>query len=64
MSSNKGLNFWLGNAILALALLLLLNMGALWEQMGMLAMVLWVITVGIGAYLVLSGQVDGGNGPT
>lgn len=63
MSSGKGLNFWLGNAILALALLILINMGALWEQLGMMAMVLWVVMVGIGAYFVLSGQSDNPDGP-
>lgn len=61
MPGGKGLNFWLGNAILALALLILLNIGALWEQMGMMAMVLWVGVVGVGAYFVLTAQSEGNN---
>lgn len=56
-----GTNFWLGNAILALALVLLLNIGALWEQMGPLAMLIWAGLAGLGAYLLMHGK--GGNKP-
>ncbi len=49
----QGPYFWWGNGILALAMLLLLFMGSLWEKMGVMAMVLWVVLAGIGAYLVM-----------
>lgn len=35
-------NFLIGNAILAVALMLLLFMGSAWEAMGIGAMVLWI----------------------
>lgn len=46
-------NFWLGNAILALALLMLLYMGTLWENLGILALLIWAVLAGIGAYLLM-----------
>ncbi len=46
-------HFWLGNAIMALALLMLLLMGKLWQLMGSGAMVLWGLTVALGLYLLL-----------
>ena len=51
--------FWLGNAVLAVALLLLLFMGKLWEVMGVGAMVLWTVLVGIGVYLLMSDKGGG-----
>lgn len=53
-------NFWLGNAILAVALLVLLFMGSLWEIMGIAAMVLWTALVVAGVYLLMS---DKGQSP-
>jgi hypothetical protein len=54
MNNDKpGTKFWLGNAVMALALLLLLNIGSLWESMGMGAMVLWVLVVAAGLYLLM-----------
>lgn len=46
-------NFWLGNGILAVALLLVLFMGSLWELMGRGAMVLWVVLVVAGVYFLM-----------
>lgn len=46
--------FWLGNAILGLALIMLLYMGSMWETFGPLAMVLWAAVAGLGIYLVMS----------
>lgn len=46
--------FWLGNGIMALALLMLLNIGPLWEALGIGAMVLWVLVVAVGLYLLMS----------
>ena len=46
-------SFWLGNAILAVAMLVLLFMGRLWEVMGIGAMVLWTALVISGVYLLM-----------
>ena len=46
--------FWLGNGILAVALILLLFMGKLWEVMGVGAMVLWTAMVIAGVYLLMT----------
>ncbi len=45
--------FWLGNAILAIAMLMLLFMGSAWESLGGAAMVLWIGLVALGVYLVM-----------
>ncbi len=47
-------NFWIGNALLVLALVILLNMGSLWEQLGAMAMVLWVVVAGLGGYFLMN----------
>jgi hypothetical protein len=52
--SKPTMQFWLGNGILALALLLLLFMGQLWEVMGVGAMVLWGLVVAAGVYLLMN----------
>jgi hypothetical protein len=49
-----GPNFWLGNGILAVALIMLLFMGSMWETFGPIAMVLWTAVVAFGVYLVMS----------
>lgn len=51
--SERTRNFWIGNVVLAVALLILLKIGALWEMMGVWAMILWAILAGIGAYFLL-----------
>jgi hypothetical protein len=57
MNDNKGnSNFWLGNGVLLVALLMLWNIGSLWEHLGVAAMVLWVIVAGFGVYLLMSGS--------
>lgn len=48
-----GPTFWLGNAVLALALFMLLFMGTMWETFGPLAFVLWTAVAGLGIYLVM-----------
>lgn len=47
------LRFWLGNGVMALALLMLLSMGQLWDSMGEGALVVWIMLVAIGVYLLL-----------
>lgn len=57
----RGTKFWAGNAVLGVALLTLLYIGPLWERFGVLAMVVWAILAGFGAYLLLS--KEGPKGP-
>lgn len=51
--SERTRNFWLGNAFLVAALIVLLKMGLLWERIGVWAMIIWVILAGVGAYFLL-----------
>jgi len=46
-------NFWLGNGILAVAMVVLLFMGRLWAIMGVSAIVLWTALVIAGVYLLM-----------
>jgi hypothetical protein len=46
-------NFFIGNAILAVALMLLLFMGRAWEVMGAGAMVLWIALVVTGVTFLM-----------
>lgn len=48
-------NFLIGNAILAVALLLLLFMGSAWETLGIGAMVVWIAMVVAGVYFLMKG---------
>lgn len=52
--SENSQKFWVGNGVLALALLMLVYMGALWEVMGVMAMVLWLAVAMTGVYLLMS----------
>jgi len=49
---NHSASFWIGNALLGLALVVLIFQGRLWEMMGSLAMLLWMGMAGAGIYLV------------
>lgn len=53
MSEQPSNTFWLGNAILAVAMFMLLFMGSAWESLGVAAMVLWIAMVALGVYLVM-----------
>jgi len=53
MSEQPSGTFWLGNAILAVAMILLLFMGNAWESMGVGAMVVWIGMVALGVYLIM-----------
>jgi hypothetical protein len=46
--------FLLGNVVLGVALLMLLNIGTLWEAMGAAAMGLWVAVAGLGFSLMMN----------
>jgi len=50
--SERARKFWLGNAVLAVALVLLLEMDRLWHALGVWAFALWAVVAGIGAYLL------------
>lgn len=48
-----GRYFWIGNALLGLALVMLLFLGYLWEYLGVWAMALWMLLAGVGMALVM-----------
>ncbi len=50
--------FWIGNAVLALAMLLLLFMGPLSDALGIWAAVLWMALAAVGMTLLMSGKSD------
>ena len=47
-------NFWTGNAVLALAMLMLIFMGQLSDALGIWAAVLWMAVAAVGVGLVMS----------
>lgn len=51
-------NFWIGNAVLALAMLMLLFMGPLSDALGIWAAVLWMLLAAVGVTLLMSDKSD------
>lgn len=51
--NNDANYFWLGNVVLVIALLMLLNFNVLWDLMGAAAMGLWIAVAGFGAWLLM-----------
>jgi len=51
-------NFWLGNGILAVAMVTLLFMGPLSNALGIWAAVLWMVLAAAGMGLVMSDKTD------
>lgn len=51
-------NFWIGNGILAVAMLTLFFMGPLSEALGIWAAVLWMVLAAVGMTLVMSDRRD------
>lgn len=49
-----GRNFWIGNAVLAVAMLALFFMAPLSEALGIWAAVLWMVLAAVGMSLVMS----------
>lgn len=47
-------NFWIGNAVLTLAMLMLLFMGPLSDAMGIWAAALWMALTAVGVGLIMS----------
>lgn len=55
MNSGKhSRNFWIGNGVLAVAMLALLFMGPLSDALGIWAAVLWMVLAALGMTLVMS----------
>ena len=51
-------NFWIGNGVLAVAMLTLLFMGPLSDALGIWAAVLWMVLAAVGMALVMSDKSD------
>lgn len=51
-------NFWVGNGVLAVAMLALLFMGPLSDALGIWAAVLWMVLAAVGMTLVMSDKSD------
>jgi hypothetical protein len=49
----KNTNFWIGNGLLAAALLILLFMGTLSEMLGIGAVILWMCLAAAGTYFIM-----------
>lgn len=47
-------NFWIGNGVLAAAMLMLFFMGPLSDALGIWAAVLWMVLAAVGMALVMS----------
>lgn len=60
---SHGPKFWLGNGLLAAALLSLFFLGALWEHLGVGAMILWMVLAGVGMYFVMTDKGPGSTMP-
>ena len=63
MQEKHGPEFWIGNALLGLSLIMLIFLGALWEALGFWAMMLWMILAGAGMYFVTRDKGPGSNLP-
>lgn len=57
-TGKRSRNFWLGNAVLALAMLMLLFMGPLSSALGIWAAVLWMALAAAGMALLMSDKSD------
>jgi hypothetical protein len=58
-----GPNFWIGNALLALALVSMFFLGALWQALGVWAMGLWMGLAGAGMYFIMKDKGPSSNLP-
>ena len=53
-TGKRSQNFWIGNGILAVAMLALLFMGPLSETLGIWAAVLWMVLAAVGMAVLMS----------
>ncbi len=51
-------NFWIGNGVLAIALLMMFFMGPLSDALGIWAVVLWMVLAALGMGLIMSDKSD------
>lgn len=58
MKPNHAPRFWIGNGILALAMLMLFFMGTLSEALGIWAVVLWMVMAGVGVGLLMTDRSE------
>ena len=57
-TGKRSRNFWLGNGILAVAMVTLLFMGPLSSALGIWAAVIWMVLAAVGMALVMSDKSD------
>lgn len=57
-TGKRSRNFWIGNGILAVAMLTLLFMGPLSDALGIWAAVLWMVLAALGMTLIMSDKTD------
>jgi len=57
-TGKRSRNLWIGNTVLALAMLLLLFMGPLSDALGIWAAVLWMVLAAVGMTLLMSDKSD------
>ena len=57
-TGKRSRNFWIGNAVLVLAMLMLLFMGPLSNALGIWAAVLWMVLAAAGVGLIMSDKSD------
>ncbi|MCA1925008.1 MAG: hypothetical protein LDL16_01855 [Thiobacillus sp.] len=51
-------NFWIGNGILAIAMLMLFFMGPLSDALGLWAVALWMVLAAVGMGLLMSDKSE------
>lgn len=56
--SEPTIHFWLGNGILAVALLMVLFLEQVWGILGSATMVVWVLLVGAGIYFLMKDKKE------
>jgi len=57
-TGKRSRNFWSGNAVLALAMLMLFFMGPLSNALGIWAAVLWMVLAAVGVGLIMSDKSE------
>ena len=56
-------NFWIGNTMLAIALIMLMFISSLWAMLGIWAMALWMGLAAAGIYLIMKDKGPSSNMP-
>lgn len=51
-------NFWIGNAVLVVAMLMMFFMGPLSDALGIWAAVLWMVVAAVGMGLIMSDKSE------